>query len=109
MSNQRGCVNWFFGINTGKTYTDVEAALKTYRGRIPSRLFPIGDDPGGNLICLSTAGSDAGAVFFWDHEFEREEPTEDNVYFIAGSFEEFLNGLYAPTVTLPQDPRYPSY
>jgi hypothetical protein len=93
--SQGGCVDWFLGINTGKYYSDLEDLVKAARSRISPHLFPIGTDPGGNLICLSTSVSDEGAVYFWDHEFEGETPSCGNVYFIASSFEVFLNGLFA--------------
>jgi hypothetical protein len=36
-------------------------------------------------------------ILYWDHEEEAdegEEPTYDNVYLIANSFTDFINGLY---------------
>ena len=57
--------------------------------RIPESFLPIAEDSGGNLICISCEGKDRGKIFFWDHEREGE----DNIYFIADSFDEFLNGL----------------
>jgi hypothetical protein len=92
---QGGCVDWFLGIDTGRYYSELENIVKSASNRISPHLFPIGTDPGGNLICLSTSVSDEGAVYFWDHEFEGETPSRDNVYFIASSLEAFLNSLYA--------------
>lgn len=91
-------VDWLFGINTGAYYNDLEQHFDMVRERrVPANLLPIANDPGGNLICLSTAGAEVGTVYFWDHEFEvgndGDPPTYDNVFFIAGSFDEFLAGL----------------
>ncbi len=33
-------------------------------------LLPIGEDEGGNLICLDVDGDDPGSVYFWEHEIE---------------------------------------
>lgn len=93
--SQRGSVDWFLGIH-GENTDNLEHYLNTYRDRIPSNLFPIAHDAGGNLICISTDGADAGKVYFWDHEEEAEEgetPTYDNLYLISDSFDEFLNNL----------------
>jgi len=86
-------VKWFFGINTGEYYSSLEDKLATYRRRMPSNLLPIASDPGGNVVCLSANGPDAGSVYFWHHEFETQPPTYDNVWFVAPSFDEFINGL----------------
>src|SRR5260221_269177 len=45
--------------------------LKTYVNRIPHGVIPIGDVPGGNVICLAVQGRVAGKVYLWDHEDER--------------------------------------
>jgi hypothetical protein len=67
-------------------------------GRIPKRLFPFANDPFGNLICISLAGNDRGAVYFWDHENEPDEGEKEfhNIHLIADSFGEFVSGLVAP-------------
>lgn len=45
-------------------------------------LFPLANDPSGNLICLS-----GNKVVYWHHE-------TGEVEFLANSFTEFLNNLY---------------
>ena len=60
---------------------------------MPPNLLPIASDLGGNAVCLSTDGPDAGAVYFWRHSFETQPPTYDNVRFVARGFDEFLSGL----------------
>jgi cell wall assembly regulator SMI1 len=92
-----GWLSLFLGVNTGAYHSDLERTMHTFRERMPTNLIPIARDPGGNLICLSTTGTDAGAVYFWNHEEEASEgepPTYDNVYFIANGFDEFLNSLF---------------
>lgn len=91
-------VDWFFGINTGAYYNSLEQHFAMVREhRVPPNLLPIAGDPGGNLICLSVEGADVGTVYFWDHEEEADDsdpPTYGNVFFIASSFDAFLNGLH---------------
>jgi hypothetical protein len=90
-------VNDFFGLQTGQEY-DLRGERAMYEGRVPPGTLPIADDPGGSLFLLALDGDAKGAVFYWDHEAEpREEgldwPDFENVYRIAGSFEEFLGRL----------------
>ena len=93
--NQVGTVDRFLGIDAPEFF-NLEHYLQVYQDRIPRNRFPIAYDPGGNLIVISTSSSDAGSVYFWDHELEAEEgqpPTDKNLYFIAGNFDEFLSNL----------------
>lgn len=91
-------IDWFFGINTGAYYNDMEERYNmVLEHRVPSLLFPVASDPGGNLICISIEGADTGKVYFWDHEFEAgndgDTPTHVNVFFVASSFNEFIKEL----------------
>ncbi|MCA1612880.1 MAG: SMI1/KNR4 family protein [Acidobacteria bacterium] len=93
--SQTGTVDRFLGVNTPEFF-NLEHYLKIYAERVPPNLLPVAYDPGGNLLCLSAAGEDEGAVYFWDHEFESEEgtpPTRDNLYLVAPSFDQFLTKL----------------
>jgi len=67
-------------------------------GRIPKKLLPFANDAFGNLICISLAGKDRGAVYFWDHENEPDEGEKEfhNIHLIADTFAEFVSGLVAP-------------
>lgn len=88
-------VNDFLGVDSG--HESIDKYLETYRGRIPSDVFPIADDPGGNLVLLGAEGANAGKVFFWHHELEADDgepPTYDNVFLIADTFEAFLASLH---------------
>jgi len=85
----------FLGIGVSQT-NSLEYVLRVFKYRLPSDIFPIARDPGGNLICISTNPHNLGKILFWDHEFESdsdEEPTYNNVYYIADSFDEFLSAL----------------
>jgi len=90
-----GIVAAFFGVNVSGAM-NLEDTLRTYADRIPTRMFPIAHDPGGNLILLVVSGKDKNKIYFWDHEEEAEEgepPTEDNLTLISNSFTAFLNSL----------------
>lgn len=91
-------VDWFLSIHDGENsnFKDYYETYKVHQKRVPDRMVPIADDPGGNLVCISVSGDDAGAVYFWDHENEADgtEPSMDNMDLIADNFDEFLACLY---------------
>jgi hypothetical protein len=88
-------------LHDGK-YDNLKSSIITFKieeKRLPSHIIPIAHDPFGNAICLSCGEKDYGYVYFWDHENEVDytQSTDDdynNLYFIAKSFTEFLDGLY---------------
>lgn len=91
-SDSHALVAWFLGQDV-EDDVDLLTFYQETRGRMPDHLIPIATDPGGNLICLSVTGETIGTVYFWEHEEEAEEgepPTEENLYFVASSFSEFL-------------------
>lgn len=90
-------VEYFFsvgGVPDNRSFDWNYNLYKVEEDRLPHNMVPIAHDPGGNLICISMAGIDAGAVFFWDHEAETEPPSYENLHLVADDFQEFLNGLY---------------
>ena len=91
-----GAIKSFLGIGTREETVNLDYVLSVFSDRMPPHMFPVARDPGGNFIVVSTRRNDNGKVFFWDHEHEADEgspPTERNLYFIADSFEQFLDSL----------------
>lgn len=82
-----------------------------YKPTLPQKVFPIANDPAGNLICLDYKG-DSGKpiVVFWEHEnagekemlmrqegltaVQVEELARENIFHIADTFTDFLDKLY---------------
>lgn len=96
----------FYGAAANDEYSVAEN-LDTYRDRMPEVLIPIGEDGGGNQICLGIAGAELGRIYFWDHEDEWDEENYTsrnlpippnlkfrNVHLIANSFEEFFDQMF---------------
>lgn len=95
-----GCVHYFYGLHEGPAWARLDRAVRIYDGRMPAGFVPIGPDPGGNQFSLVTAGPEAGAVYFWHHEYEADEddtPATDNLSWVAGSFAELLERMAAFT------------
>lgn len=93
--SNRSMVDFFLCLKQGDVYDLIENT-KRLKGRIPVELLPIAIDPFGNMVCLAVSGDKTGSVFFWDHEEEvgdDEVPGYANVYLIAKTFKEFLDGL----------------
>ncbi|MCE3200953.1 SMI1/KNR4 family protein [Paenibacillus sonchi] len=95
ISDEQGpdIVRLFFGI--GDMYGNLDENIKIYEDRLPIGFVPIGNDPGGNVICIGTDEEFAGKIYFWDHEEEPEDPDDmSNVYLLANSFSDFLEQMY---------------
>jgi hypothetical protein len=59
-----------------------------YGRSLSPELLPIGYDPGTSSLCLAISAENYGKVYFWSG-------VDDQSYFVANSFTEFLNMLYA--------------
>lgn len=76
-----------------KNLSSLANLLSVYQGRIPRGTIPFAEDCGGNQILMYLSGERQGQVWYWDHEQEDGTGSEVNVYWIADSLEDFLNGL----------------
>lgn len=95
ISDEQGAsvLNVLNGI--GDMYDNLEKVLDIYEGRLPAGFIPIGDDPGGNVICVGTKEPYYEKIYFWDHEQESDEPDSmSNMYLLAGDIYEFLDQLH---------------
>ena len=82
-------VQLFYGIRKDEPF-DIDVAHERTRGRWPDRFLAIAIDSFGNAFCLSLAETDAGTIYFWDHEAAPVEPgSEHNLFPLANSFAEF--------------------
>lgn len=90
-------VHHFLRVRGGDESESLEYAADVFAGRVPSGLFPVARDPGGNLICIGVlGGAFESQVVFWDHEGEAdvgEEPVGSNLTLISMDFSSFLSGL----------------
>ncbi|MGG2134686.1 SMI1/KNR4 family protein [Bacillus sp. S2(2024)] len=82
-----------------------------YNLTLPQKVFPIANDPAGNLICLDYKNNTENPiVIFWEHEnagekemlmrqeglteAQVEELARENVFYIADTFTDFLSKLH---------------
>jgi hypothetical protein len=92
-NNPFGTIQVFFRVGGHIESSNIDWNCEVYNGRLPDNLLPIACDDGGDLICISIYGKDAGAVVFWDAHQETNEPTYNNVYPIADSFSRFIMSI----------------
>ena len=105
-SGGKGPFSHFYGAKSERHQRLIKK-IATFQGRMPDTVIPIGDDGGGNQICLGITGNEKDKVYYWDHnnEWDEEDYLEDhgapmppevkfqNVYLIAESFEDFIQRL----------------
>jgi hypothetical protein len=94
-------IRWLYSIGGPENRSDyikecygIESNYVAYFGRIPENFLPIGEDSGGNQICISLYGEDVGSIWYWDHDAETFPPDYSNCYKIADSFQALLDGLF---------------
>jgi len=59
----------------------------------PNRWVPLGDDPGGNPILLSTTQTDFGRIYYWDKIGLLSKHTPADIHLISEDFSSFLESL----------------
>jgi hypothetical protein len=89
------CIAYFLAIYEGESENFFDY-FETYQDRIPAELIPIARDPGGNLILIGIKNNYKEKVYFWQQDYEPDEPDFSNICFIADSFNEFLSSLFDP-------------
>jgi cell wall assembly regulator SMI1 len=84
------------GPNDDDDIFDLVTAATFYSPQSPSDAeidpdyLPIGEDDGGNVICLKVRGDDRGATYFWAHDaFANTDPFKR----LADSFGDFFEAL----------------
>jgi hypothetical protein len=90
--NMLGSVSKFLGVSANPD-DDLLGAVATYRDRLPEGVFPVALAGGGNLVCIDSTN---GRIYLWDHEEEANEGEVagfDNMHFVAGSFEKFIESM----------------
>jgi len=82
-SDGSNSLEMLYGIGHGKD--SIKKARSQFATQLPVDVVPIGEAPGGNLVCVD----EAGTVLLWDHESLVNSP----LWRIAGSLDHFLGKL----------------
>lgn len=78
-------VAWFESIVGDRSVDHTMQGLTDSGQLLPNRV-PFAHEGCGNLLMLSVAAEDFGAVYYWEHEFQKD-------FRIADSFDDFMDGL----------------
>ncbi len=85
-------VNNFYGLASSKkekrTHLSLDFKMQVFMDRLPEGAIPIASEVFGNQLVMLLS-EELGGIYFFDHEYE-----EDNLYFVAKSFKEFLDILH---------------
>ncbi len=89
----------FFVLYEDEDNDNFDDILRIYNSMVSEKLIPpfflpIGDDSGGNPICMNLSEDEYGSILFCDHELENKDTGFLASSKIANSFTEFLRGLY---------------
>ena len=89
---QHDLVRLFFGIAESPN-GDLVSEADAVRDRLPADVLAIATDNFDNLIVLDGRDGRDGPVLFWDHEFQSDPPSEDDLFWVAPDLATFLAGL----------------
>jgi hypothetical protein len=89
---QHDLVRLFFGVAESPN-GDLVSEAETARDLLPADVLPIATDSFGNLVVLDGRDGRDGPVWFWDHEFQSDPPSEDDLFWVAPDLETFLAEL----------------
>lgn len=83
-------VDVLYGTDTGERASDISTWMDKHVEELVEDTIIIGDDLGHGFIVMICSGEFSG-VYFWDDSYFFNKSTDDeNTYWIAGSFSEFL-------------------
>lgn len=85
-----------YGIGVEKKQLDLQIINEEYIDDMLPNCIIIGDDPGSGMIVLIN-NEELKGVYYWDHSFYFKQSREEgNIYKIADSFIDFIQGLKNP-------------
>lgn len=97
--NNRGIISELFGkLNPEFPKAKGIGVLHRFRllrESLGDSLLPIGDNGGGDILCLRIRGKTSGSVYLWDHENRggNRGGSEEDCYPVSSSFEEWIESL----------------
>jgi hypothetical protein len=91
-----GCL---YGLCKDESGVDLDAVYEELKDDLSTGFLAIGEDPGGNLLLLSTQDEDSDAILFWDKIGFLAKRLSKRQFRIASDIEEFLTSLRVVTDT----------
>lgn len=72
---------------------DLRTVIADYRDQMTDLVIPIALSPGGNQLCIGVDESNAGKIYFWDHEHEIQTNDLSELTLVANSFIDFIDSF----------------
>lgn len=91
--NEKVMLGALYGIGKPSSSLNLATAFDEYKDLLPGGLLPIGEDPGGNQLLLSTEGEEAEVIFFWDRVGLFERRMGKNLFRVADNMNQFIQSL----------------
>lgn len=95
---QRACLDFLYGVGTPRGQRDLRFQQKRIVERtdsLPTGFVAIGFDPGAAPYFVGTAGTTAGAIYFFDPDGFLDPGRSPKLYTAAASFSDLLARLAA--------------
>ncbi len=83
-----------FGIGRPAKESNIDWNYKNLIGQLPNYHFPIAITPEDDMVTLSLGRLDMGRVYYWVRA-EYNVTGDNEAYFLAGTFDKFVETLYA--------------
>lgn len=85
-------IDTMFGINTGIKNADIEQWTEEYRNDIFEHSIIIGDTLQHGFLLFWQSGDDNEGIYYYDDTYQLEASSdENNAYFLAKTFSEFID------------------
>lgn len=94
--------NTLYGLDISESYDDLSNVFESLHGDIPDEFLSIGDDSGGNQICLGVSGEYRGKIYIFILDIVSDEEMS-NMFFIADSFEGFLENYMKLKISIASE------
>ena len=89
---QNVLIDILYGVTGEKRYS-ITRQNNIFKDEIPEKSLLIGEDPGGTPILLICEGKNSGVYFFDNNYFFEDSSDEQNTYWLADTFTEFMHLL----------------
>lgn len=86
-------IDVLYGLNTGSTTSDIRTWTNKFKDDLFEKSIIIGDDLMHGFIVMICEGEHSG-IYYWDDSYQFDESTdEENTYWIAENFSDFIKQL----------------
>ena len=82
---ERHTIGFFYGAGKKEQFT-LQRVLTIYAPVLPRELLPIGEEQGGNQICIAHSGPDSDKIFWWNRR-------DEGAHVVANSLGDWIESM----------------